>query len=158
VGRPIAPRGAPMLEMGRERNEAPGAASENCSDDTASRQNLRAASEAAGEQWICHRDIVNLESRHRLAAATPRHRMAPMLQFDPSRAARPCPAGRFPGFRLQSPSGGAESSKRSDGSRTRMGPFVQPAGHLMMVLAKRLAQPKSEPAARTRSEFVTFHK
>jgi hypothetical protein len=41
------------------------------------------------------------------------------------------------------PPGGAESSKRSDGSRTRMGPFVQPAGHLMMVPAKRLANQRA---------------
>src|SRR5271156_4572324 len=56
-----------MLEMGKYGNEAPGAASGNCSDATASRQNLRAASVAAGKSWICHRDIVNLETRRRLA-------------------------------------------------------------------------------------------
>jgi hypothetical protein len=88
--------------------------------------------------------------------------MAPMPRFDPSRAARLCPAGRFLASACSLPArtfaGASKSSKRSDGSTTRTGLFVQPAGHLMMVPAKRLAQPKSEPARRTRSEFVTPRK
>ena len=103
MGRPIAPRGASMLEMGKYGNEAPGAASGNCSDATASRQNLRAASVAAGKSWICHRDIVNLETRRRLAR---RHSMSAAWRqcHDSIQAAPPAFAGRsIPGFRLQSP-------------------------------------------------------
>src|SRR5580700_1034369 len=150
-----------MLEMGKYGNETPGAASGNCSDATASRQNLRAASVAAGKSWICHRDIVNLETRRRLAR---RHSKSAAWRqcHDSIQAARLCPAGRFLASACSHPArtlaGASNSSKRSDGSTTRTGLFVQPAGHLMMVPAKRLAQPKSEPARRTRSEFVTPRK
>jgi hypothetical protein len=51
-----------------------------------------------------------------------------------------------------------ESGKPLGGSTTRPGLSVQPAGHRLMVPAKRLTQLLSEPVARTRSEFVTRHK
>ena len=163
MGRPIAPRGASMLEMGKYGNETPGAASGNCSDAIASRQNLRAASVAAGKSWICHRDIVNLETRRRLARRHSRSARMGANATIRSKPRRPPLPGRsilasacsLPARTL---AGASKSSKRSDGSTTRTGLFVQPAGHLMMVPAKRLAQPKSEPARRTRSEFVTPRK
>jgi hypothetical protein len=154
-GRLTAPRGASMLEMGKYGDEAAGAGSGNCSD-------VRVARVAASERWICHRDIVNLKTKRRLSR---RHSSSAARRrcHDSIRAALPTwSAGRFLGFRLQSPRAdarrGIESGKRSDESTTRPGLFAQPAGHRTMVPAKRLAQPMSEPAARTRSEFVTHHK
>jgi hypothetical protein len=81
--------------------------------------------------------------------------------FDPSRAAGPNLAGSsLPlacDLRADS-SPRMESGKAPDGSITRPGLFVQPAGHRLMVPVKRLTQLLSEPAARTRSEFATQRK
>jgi hypothetical protein len=140
VGRPIAPRGASMLEVGKYGNEVAGAASGNCSDATASRQNLRPAFVVAGEYWICHRDIVNLENKPLLGwPPLKQRRMVPMSRFDPSRAARLCPAGPFLASACSLPAqtlaGASKEGKRSYGATTRTGLSAQPAGHLMMVPA-----------------------
>ena len=66
-------------------------------------------------------------------------RMVPMSRFDPSRAARLCPAGPFLASACNLPAqtlaGASKEGKRSYGSTTRTGLFAQPAGHLMMVPA-----------------------
>ena len=162
LGHPTAPRGASMLEMEKYGNGAAGAASGNCSDARASKQNARAARVAVAAEWICHRDIVNLKQSvawHAALQAAPR---GADVTTSIRAAAGPCLAGQLPAFRLQSSRADArrviESGKRSDGSTTRPGLSVQPAGHRVMVPAECLAQPMSEPAARTRSEFVTHHK
>ena len=82
--------------------------------------------------------------------------------FDPSRSVGPCPAGQLLPSACNRPArmlaGRIKTGKRSGGSTTRPGLSAQPAGHRKMVPAECPAQPMSEPAARTRSEFVTPHK
>jgi hypothetical protein len=58
-----------MLEMGKHGNEGAGAAARSCSNAIGSRQNARAAQVAAGAEWICHRNIVNLKTRRSLPPA-----------------------------------------------------------------------------------------
>jgi hypothetical protein len=107
-GRPTALRGASTLEMGEYRNEAASAVSESRSDAAASQQNLRTARVAAGESWICHRNIVNLKqsvARHAAIQAAPPGADV-TIRSEPSCLVRQV----VPGFRLQSPR--AECSPR----------------------------------------------
>jgi hypothetical protein len=59
------------------------------------RQNTRAARTAAGEWWICHRNIVNLKSRASLAAPFKSAARRQCHDFDPSRSFGPRPAGQL---------------------------------------------------------------
>jgi hypothetical protein len=106
-------------------------------DAIASRQNTRAAHVAAGEEWICHRNIVNLKTRRSLPLA-----QAALHGADVAisiRAAAGLVEQVDSSFRLQSPHADAsqrfESGKRSDGPTTHPGLFAQPTGHPMTVPA-----------------------
>ena len=150
-GRPTAPRGASMLEMEKYGNEAAGAPSWNRSDARASRQSTRAARMAAGEWCFCLRNIVNLKSRRRLPRAFKR-RCAPRCHaFDPSRSAGPLSSRSTPLAGVSN----WQAIRRVDNPPR---PVPATAGHHKMAPAECPTQSMSEPAARTRSEFVTRHK
>jgi hypothetical protein len=105
---------------------------------------------AVAADWVCHLDIVNLKQ---IAFRTPPFDHAGQRRchdFDPSRADGPNLAGSFlPLARdfLADDSPPKESGKPLDGSTTRLGLSLQPAGHRLMVPDKPLAQLLSKPAA-----------
>jgi hypothetical protein len=147
-GRPTAPRGASLLEMGTYRN---GDSVEPFRRRRITAKRPRRPS-GAGEWSICHRDIVNLITRRRLAR---RHSSgAPWRRGHDSIDPHCRPSGRsIPGLRSDSPPAdarrGIESGKRSDGRTTRLGLFAQPAGHRMMVPAN--ASPRQKASQRAKS-------
>jgi hypothetical protein len=154
-----APRRASMLELEKLGTEAASAVGASCS--AASQQNVRAAQVAGAAEWICHLDIVNLKQSVRRAPPFKNAGRRRCHDFDPSRAAGPNLAGSCPPFACDlraEASPRMETGKPPDGSTTRPGLSVQPAGHRLMVPAKRLTQLLSEPAAQTRSEFATHDK
>jgi hypothetical protein len=162
VGRPIAPRGASMLEVGKYGNEVAGAASGNCSDATASRQNFAlplwwpANSEFAIGTSSTWKTSHCLAGRHSSSAAWFRC-------HDSIRAALPAfvrqvdswlplgvsPRRRSPGLKRRQAIRWVDNPHRPIRATRR--PSQDGPG-------KRLTQPMSKPAARTRSEFVTRHK
>ena len=161
-GRPTAPGGASMLELEKYGNEAAGAPSWNQSDARASRQSTRAARMAAGEWCFCLRNIVNLKSRRRLPRAFKRRCAPPMSRFrsEPFRRAlvqqvnSRLPLAIFPARTLAGVTNW-QAIRRVDNPPP---PVRATAGHHKTVPAECPTQPTNEPAARTRSEFVTRHK
>jgi hypothetical protein len=159
LGHPTAPRGASMLELEKSETGAGCAVASNCS--AASQQNVRSAQVADAAEWICHLDIVNLKQSACRALPVKERWAAPLSRLRSEPGRRPQSSRILPALRLRPPRGCCprmESGNLPDGSTTRPGLSVQPAGHRLMVPAKRPAQPSSGSVAQTRSEFATHDK